>query len=121
MGANEVLKRLSDQARASLFPFVHIDEDGSCYFDFGNPEAQDYFHLIKKIRSKRKRFIVRGKEDEEWEHEWVEVELYDSQKALIELGRHHALFTDKTEQIGGSNVQVRIFLPDNGRDVSDSD
>ena len=80
-------------------PFIRITEDGFCYFDFNNPDAKNYFYLIKKIRTKRQRRISGGGEDgpEEWEDEWVEVELYDAQAALSLLGRHHKLFTDNVD------------------------
>lgn len=98
MTANEVLKRLSDQARASLLPFVQITSDGFVFFDFSHPDAKNFFHLIKKIKTKRSRQLLgQGEESSEWEHEWVEVELYDAQSALVQLGRYHALFTDRIE------------------------
>ena len=98
MGPEEVLARLSDQARANQLPFIRITEDGFCYFDFSNPDAKNYFHLIKKIRTKRQRRLSGGgDEPEEWEDEWVEVELYDAQAALTLLGRHHKLFTDNVD------------------------
>jgi len=98
MGPEEVLARLSDQARANQLPFIRITKDGFCYFDFSNPDAKNYFHLIKKIRTKRQRRLSGGgDEPEEWEDEWVEVELYDAQAALTLLGRHHKLFTDNVD------------------------
>jgi len=119
MGADEVLKRLADQARASLLPFVEITEDGFVYFDFSHPDAKDYMHLIKKIKTKRARQITGNGEDEEmWENEWVEVELYDAQAALVQLGRHHALFTDTIKGSFEHNVKVNVYLPDNNRNDS---
>lgn len=96
MQAGEVLARLTEQARASHAPFIRIDDDGFLYFDFSDPEAKKNLHLIKKIKTKRKRLIYgKGEDAETWEGEWVEVELHDSQTALTQLGRHHGLFTDK--------------------------
>lgn len=120
MSANEVLKRLSDQARASLLPFVEITPDGFVYFDFSHPDAKNYFHLIKKIKTKRVRQITGGKDAEEWENEWVEVELYDAQSALVQLGRHHSLFTDNIKGEIDHNLKVNIYLPDNQRNDSTS-
>lgn len=117
MSANEVLKRLSDMGRASLSPFIEITSDGFVYFDFSHPDSKNYIHLIKKIKSKRVRKLVGNGEDAElWENEWVEVELYDAKDALVQLGRHHKLFTDNVDMTSqGEKIQSIIYLPDNNR------
>jgi hypothetical protein len=101
MRSSEVLKRLGDMARASHMPFIKIADDGFVYFDFSHPEAKANLHLIKKIKTKRERRLVgSGMDAEEWEGEWVEVELHDAAAALRDLGRHFKLFTDKIENSG---------------------
>jgi phage terminase small subunit len=98
MSANEVMTRLSDIARASHMPFVRFSEDGFVYFNFADPEAQKYFHLIKKIKTKRQRKLNgHGDDAEMWEGEWVEVELYDAQAALLTMAKYHNLITDKVD------------------------
>jgi phage terminase small subunit len=98
MSANEALKRLSDQARATLLPFIDITEEGFVYFNFSHPEAKQYMHLIKKVKSKRtRRMEGSGKNAEMWEDEWVEVELYDAQAALEKIGKYHGLFVERTD------------------------
>jgi hypothetical protein len=96
MSADEVLARLTVQARGNLSPFFRVTEDGHIEFDFSGPEAVDHMHLIKKIHTKRKRLLTGDpKHPDEWEHEWVEVELYDAQAALVQLGKFHRLFADQ--------------------------
>ena len=98
MSANEVLKRLSDMAKANMLPFIRIEEDGSTYFDFSHPDAKNYFHLIKKLKTKRTRRVEgRGEDAEEWEDEWVEVELHDAQSALEKVGKYHGLFIERQD------------------------
>ena len=46
MPKSEVLARLSGMARASTFKFIRITDEGFCYFDFSDPEAEQYFYLI---------------------------------------------------------------------------
>lgn len=89
MPADEVLYRLGEHARGNLTPFLRVDDGGHVYFDFSHPEAEAHMHLIKKIKSKRTRTIG---EDEAWEHEWTEVELYDAQAALKLIGQAQGLF-----------------------------
>lgn len=107
MSVAEVLKRLGDIARASHLPFIRITDDGFVYFDFSDPDAQRHMHLIKKIKTKRERRVVGVGVDEdgdvapeEWEGEWVEVELHDAAAALRDIGRYHAMFTDNTKVTG---------------------
>ncbi len=92
MPKSEVLARLSVMARASSLPFIRTDSEGAVFFDFGNPAAQEYFYLIKKIKTKRTRRLEgRGEAAQPWEDEWVEVELHDAQAALEKLGRYYRL------------------------------
>jgi len=92
MSANEALARLTDQARGSMGAFLHISARGEVQVDLASREARDKLHLIKKIRLKRRRQLRAGKE---WELESIEIELYDAQAALIQIGRHHGLFTER--------------------------
>jgi phage terminase small subunit len=119
MSRDEVLARLAEQARATLYPFVRVDHDGFIYFNFADPEALKHLHLIKKIKSKRERKIIPEKKNQAsqtWEGEWVEVELHDPQKALELIGKHHSLFIDRDEK--GNPIQpiVNVYMPNNGRD-----
>jgi hypothetical protein len=98
MSRDEVLCRLSAIARASTFPFIRITDEGFCYFDFSDPEAEQYFFLVKKIKTKRTRRVEgRGDDAEQWEDEWVEVELHDAQTALTTIAKYHGMLTDKLD------------------------
>lgn len=95
MSADEVLARLSAQARATIADFLVVDKDGFAHFDFSKIEASESMHAIKKIKTKRSRRMVgAGDNAEEWEDENVEVELYDAQRALEILGKHHKIYED---------------------------
>lgn len=121
MDRDEVLARLAAQARATHYHFIRIDDDGFVYFDFSDSEAIKHLYLIKKIKSKRQR-LVRGKgEDaEEWEGEWVEVELHDSQRALELIGKHHSLFVDRDDKGEVIQPTVNVYIPKNDREDDDS-
>ena len=119
MSRDEVLWRLSSIARATTFSFIRITDEGFCYFDFSDPEAEQYFFLIKKIKTKRTRRLVgKGEQAEPWEDEWVEVELHDAQQALATIAKYHGMLTDKVDVTSGGEKlpAVNIYLPDNGRD-----
>lgn len=110
MKADEVLKRLSDQAKANLLPFVRFTADGACFFNFADEDAKKYFHLIRKIKTKRTRHTEgQGKDAQEWEDEWVEVELHDSQRALELLGKHYKLLGEGFDaSVSGKTITVTI-------------
>jgi len=96
MSAEEVLGRLSDQAKASLV----ISKDGFASFDFSSDEARAHLSMLKKVKTKRTRRVVgKGKDAEEWEDEQMELEIVDAQAALEKLGKHHKLFNDKMEVV----------------------
>jgi phage terminase small subunit len=126
MPSEEVLARLAAQARGTWSPFIRITPEGHVEFDFTNGEAANNMHLVKKIHTKRKQLVElgtggKGKPADVWEHEWVEVELYDSQAALALIGKYHKLFTEKIETVHTLNVEgfqqdlERIFGKRNGK------
>lgn len=116
MSAAEVVARLSDQARGSLGDFLDIGDGRDPALDLAKARREGKLHLLKKFKQKRTTFV--NKDDEETTTEWIEVELHDSQSALVHVGRFHSLFTDKTDiTSGGEKLPTpNIYMPDNGRD-----
>lgn len=104
MGADEVLARLSAQARGSLAPFL-VEKDGGWFPDLSTPEAQAHLFLLKKAKFKQR--ILGGSSNPVAEIE-VELELHDPQAALRDLGRHHKLFTDRAESVGVEVLKVEV-------------
>ena len=91
--ADEVLARLADQSRGTLEDFITPAGRG---FRFDMKKARDAgkMHLLKSITKG-----PRG----------TRIELYDAQAALVQLGRCHALFTDKTDiTSGGEKIVVTL-------------
>lgn len=89
LSKNEVLTRLSDQARG-VGEFIVAHANGTISLDFARMEAAGKMHLIHAI--KRTQF-------------GDNIEFYDAQAALRDIGRHHKLFTDRTE----SDVNVTLY------------
>lgn len=126
MSAEEAIARLGDIARADLFPFIRIDEDGFVYFNFADPEAKRHLFLIKRIKSKRERRLEgKGEDAEVWEGEWVEVELHDAHAAIRDILKIHGKFIDKMDLTSGGEklpaAVVNVYLPDNGREDKQED
>lgn len=89
---DDVLSRLTLHATSDMLDFV--DDDGGV--DISAVREAQLGMLIKKFKSTRR--TINGKDDKEVLVErTVEIELYDAQSALVNLGRHHKLFTDKVE------------------------
>ena len=95
MSRDEVLKRLAEHARADIREFIEVLPGGRLVLinlekatDTGNT------HLIKKIK------ITKA---------GPELELHDSQAALVHLGRHYGLFTDKVEHSGEVETVVKVL------------
>ncbi len=87
LSVDEVLARLGDMARADMRDFIKpIDVGGGrtvIMVDLGKALEEGKTHLIKKTK-----YNAQG---------GLEIELHDSQAALLNIGRHHGLFTDKIE------------------------
>ena len=79
MTADEVLARLSQQARGSMANFINLELRGG-KLDLNKAEELGLLDLVKKVS---------------WTKNGTSIELYDAQAALVHLGKAHALFTDK--------------------------
>lgn len=83
MSANEVMHRLTTQARSDIGDFARLE-----YHEIpDHPQSSN----IKKL----KRTVRRLKDDDVIET--TEIELYDAQSALVHLGRAYGIFKDVTE------------------------
>jgi phage terminase small subunit len=114
MSADEVLTRLGEHARGDLGEFLDI---GSMAFqvDLDAAKEKGITRLIKKVKMNTKTTI--SAEGIETETHNIELELYDAQAALVQIGRYHGLFTDKTDiTSGGEPVSLSLYIPDNNRD-----
>ena len=96
MSADEVLSRLSEQARCEYT--ASIGKDGKV--DLSQLKAAGKMHLVKGIKETKY-----GRQ----------VEFYDGQTALIQIGKHHGLFTDKVD-VGPQLEDVLRALPDGFRE-----
>jgi hypothetical protein len=80
MGANEVIVRLTQQAKG-LPPECFDTNWGGIFVDFEKVKELGLTHLIKEVS-----YNAKGQ---------AQVKFYDGQAALIKLGQYYALFTDK--------------------------
>jgi phage terminase small subunit len=95
MSANEVLDRLAEQARAGYS--AYLTADGAV--DFARLVADGKGHLVKGIKD-----TAQGRN----------IEFHDAQAALVQIGKHHKLFTDNVQQSG--EVVVKVQYGDDGTD-----
>lgn len=111
MSANEVLNRLAQHARGDIDDY--LNDTGN--FDLEKARQARRTKLIKKLKTR-----TTQKSGDDWESTTVEVEfeLYDAQAALVQIGKHHKLFADRTEITGdgGGPIQHK-----NVTDLSDED
>lgn len=86
MESDEVLRRLSQHARASLADV--LDENG--FFDLDTAKRRGTDHLLKKLKIKRR--IEHHEDRGDTEFLDYEFEIHDPQSALVHLGKHYGLF-----------------------------
>lgn len=114
MPKNVVLTRLTEISEGRITDFH--DSKGNFDLELAKKRGKD--HLLKKLKTKRtlklkktevrddmRQFLADDEiEDIESEteiiYEEVEFEMYSAHEALRDLGKHHKLFTDKTEISG---------------------
>lgn len=106
MSADEVLIRLAKMGRSNIADFAHV-KTSSDLAKLGHAGE-----LVKKFKSEVITDML-GRM-----HEKVELELYDAQAPLINIGKQHGLFTDKhiiemrlEKEIDGILDQLEGLLP----------
>lgn len=85
MPADEVLARLADIARGSLAYFVDITEGGAWRPNLKRGEELGKLHLLAELG-----YTEHG----------PKFKIHSPTEALTQIGRHHKLFTDKSELTG---------------------
>lgn len=113
MTENEVIARLSDIARGDIKDLMRISSVGYelellSKDDEGNFRVNPHTKLIKKIKQKVTTIMPRNEDGEEKEIVETDLELYSALDALALLGRHHKLFTDKTEITGKDGGAIEV-------------
>lgn len=81
MPPSEVIERLTEHARTNMADFIKI-QAGLPFIDLEKAQTAAKLHQLKKFKVTK---------------QGVEIELYDAQAALVQLGRHYGLFTDKLQ------------------------
>jgi phage terminase small subunit len=92
LSANEVLARLAEHARADYKDFISVSANGDVAVDMAKADGKT--HLIKKVTQRR---TIRTTKDSQIDETVLSLELHDAQAALVQIGRHHKLFTDKVD------------------------
>lgn len=100
MSADEVLMRLADHARGDVGDYI-MESGGDLRIDINAAKKAKRTHLIKKVTQRR---FVRKTDDSEEEETTITIEMYDAQAALVHIGKHHRLFTDKVELSGDIDI-----------------
>lgn len=95
MSSNEVLARLSKQARGSLADVLNADGE----FDLKAARKNGSHELLKKLKIK-KTILVGSESGTHVQEVNYEFEIHDPQAALVQLGKYHKLFVDRTEHTG---------------------
>lgn len=81
MSADEVLHRLAEQARNEFAGYIITNGEGTPSVDTQAMIEDGKAHLIKGIKYDKMGNVI--------------IESFDAQAALVHIGRHHKLFTDK--------------------------
>jgi hypothetical protein len=96
MDADEVLARLADQARGNLADFIDTSVRGGMP-DFESAEKRGLMHLLKSVT---------------WTKDGVRIELYNAQAALVHIGKHLGLFSERHEITGLIETKDVSDIPD---------
>jgi phage terminase small subunit len=91
--ARQVLEELTKIGLANMQDYMRAGPDGDPVLDFGSL-SRDQAAALQEVTVEN---FMNGRGDDAREVRWVKFKLADKRAALVDLGRHHKLFTDKTE------------------------
>lgn len=140
MPTEEIIARLNQHANADIRNFMKIqmrwtehplpsdeildEEEREIPVGFEGETATRVFYLVKKIVLDTEALLdpTRSRQIKEYSDspkDGLRVRLHDSQAALVLLGKHRQLFTDKLDVTSGGEKlpapTVNVYIPDNGR------
>lgn len=96
MSADEVLIRLSDQARFDPGPFVYRHEEHKeLVINWEKLVEARLTHLVKAV------YLTKY---------GTRIEFHDPQRALELIGKHHGLFVDRQEITGKDGADLRLVI-----------
>jgi phage terminase small subunit len=111
MTEEELMWRFSAIAKADLYPFIRIDDDGFVYFNFSDEQAQEFLFLVKEIETKRERRVEgKGEDAETWEGEWFRVKLHDAYAAMRDVAKMKGKLADRHELTGAGGKDLNIII-----------
>lgn len=94
MGTDEILARLSEQARGEHSQY--LKEDGTV--DIAKLVGDKKAHLVKRIKTTKSGDVI-------------DVEFYDSQSALVHLGKAAGALTEKVDlTTGGKGIVIKEII-----------
>lgn len=106
MTSDEVLMRQAEIARSDIGEFLEQAEDGevSVRLTDAKTKAPKRTHLIKRITQRK---VVRTVKDMTETETTLTLELHDAQAAQVQLGKHHKLWTERTELTGPNGGPIK--------------
>ncbi len=127
MSADEVLTRLTAQARGSLEDFLRIervlyhprqavpdptDDNPKAVRWIEDPIPVERLIVTLDLEQARDRGVLALLKKLKW-NQWgePEIEIHDSQAALVQLGKAHGLFVERQELTGkdGGDIKIQVF------------
>lgn len=110
MTPEEVLTRLADIARGNISDLMTITTSGfTLELLDKDKQIKPQTKLIKKIRQKVTIYLAKREDEEDREVIETELELYSAHDALRDLGKVHALFTDKVKVEGWRSEVIGLL------------
>lgn len=118
MSRDEVLTRLADIARGDIADLMEVTPAGFVFKlirtnDDGTRTINPNTKLIKRIKQKVTTYLAKGEGGEDREVIETEAELYPADVALVQIGKYHGLFVDRTDITtqGDKISMVEISVP----------
>jgi phage terminase small subunit len=118
MSAAEAVAKMAEWGRGNMKRFLKVQEDGKMVINLGHDEAQQYLHLLKKVKQKRRIITTEHAQIEEIT---TEIDLHDAKDAVHKILQLHGRYAPQKvdHTTNGKDMPAgpppNIYMPDNGR------
>lgn len=116
MTADEVLTRLAEHARGDMSEYIRFDAQGTPFFDLHVAAQAGKLNLAKKLKVRTRSWkepyydpTIKDIKQRDVIETSIEFELYDAQSALVHIGKHHGIFTDRVDVNHSGEVTTKII------------
>lgn len=107
MSAEEAMVRMTNFARGSIYPFLHVDDQNFMTIDLTTDEARDNLYMIREVKQTKKVL------NDQLYDITTEIKIHDAKDAVAKFLQMHGKLVNKSEvdlMAGGEKLEKTVIM-----------